>query len=91
MFIVEKRDHATLLPIIRDNIEEGTTIVSDGWAAYNNLTNFGYFHETVIHEENFIDPVSGANTQRIECEWGHAKMLIMKLRRGTTLELYNPI
>lgn len=87
MFNVEKRNEETLLPLILNHIEIGTTIVSDGWPAYRNLPNYGYVHEVVIHEENFIDPITGANTQRIECEWGHAKFLILKLKRGTTMQL----
>ena len=87
MFHVEKRDACTLIPLIMNNIEPGTTIISDGWAAYTRLQYMGYEHEVVIHEENFVDPISGAHTQRIECEWSHAKLLIMHLRRGTTLEL----
>lgn len=87
MFYVEKRDSATLIPLIQANVFEGSVIVSDGWAAYRCLSSLNFSHEVVIHEENFVDPVSGAHTQRIECEWSHAKLLIMKLRRGTTLEL----
>ena len=87
MFYVEKRDAATLIPLIMDNVEAGTLIVTDGWAAYNRIQYMGFYHEVVIHEENFVDPITGANTQRIECEWSHAKLLIMHLRRGTTLDL----
>src|SRR6218665_2038947 len=42
----------------------------------NNIINiatwhgFGYAHETVNHQENFVDPVTGANTRRIECPTG---------------------
>lgn len=44
---VEKRDEATLLPIIQKWIAPGTIIVSDCWKAYCNLENHGYEHGTV--------------------------------------------
>ena len=34
---VEKRDAATLLPLIHEYIAPGTTIYSDKWAAYNKI------------------------------------------------------
>ena len=38
---VEDRSEATLLEIIKEWIEPGTTIVSDCWKAYVNLENHG--------------------------------------------------
>lgn len=57
-FIVEKRDNkATLLHIIKCEIEVGSTIHSDEWRAYStNLCNHDYMHETEIHQLHFIDP-----------------------------------
>ena len=48
---LEKRDKATLLPrsIIQKCIKQGTTIISDGWAAYKTLRNEGYDHYIVNH------------------------------------------
>ena len=37
LFPVEKRDGPTLLQIICDNVEPGSIIYSDGWAAYRQL------------------------------------------------------
>ena len=34
----------TLLAVIRDYIEEGTTIISDSWKVYNCLDKEGYHH-----------------------------------------------
>lgn len=87
MFYVERRNSETLHPIIFSNVELGTIIVSDGWKAYSRLNECGFGHEVVIHDENFVDPITGANTQRIECEWSHAKHMIMRKRRGTTIDL----
>ena len=54
MVHVDRRDAATLLPIIRQHIVPGTTIISDLWAAYNTLGTLGYQHLTVNHTYNLI-------------------------------------
>ena len=51
-----KRDRATLEPIIMDNIEPGATITSDCWKAYDNLGSVGFSHLTVNHSYNFVIP-----------------------------------
>ena len=38
-------------------------------AAHQN----NYHHETVNHTENYVDPTTGAHTQRMEGFWGNAK------------------
>jgi transposase-like protein len=70
---VPKRDSATLLPIILNNILPGTTIISDCWKAYDCLANEGYQHLKVNHTYNFVDPDTGAHTNTIEGLWSHAK------------------
>ncbi|KAI5736131.1 hypothetical protein M8J76_000299 [Diaphorina citri] len=68
---VEKRDSSssTLLQVIQDKIEPGTTIISDCWKAYNCLSDEGFTHLTVNHSFNFVDPDTGAHTQNIERLW----------------------
>ncbi|CAF0966982.1 unnamed protein product [Brachionus calyciflorus] len=87
MFVVDKRDKATLLPIILQHCKPGTEIVSDEWSSYRCLSRNGYKHFTVNHGENFINPVTGKNTQLIECLWNVAKYKIMKSVKGTTRKL----
>ena len=72
-----KRDEKTLNDMILKYVEIGTTIVSDMWAGYKNLDQYGYNHMTVNHSENFVDPITGANTQKIEASWN-----ILKKRLG---------
>ncbi|XGW15266.1 hypothetical protein V3C99_001056 [Haemonchus contortus] len=55
---------------------------------YNNLSNLGYQHETVNHCENFVDPTTGAHTQRIENFWGHLKAKI-RSRHGLKGDLWD--
>ncbi|CAF3729211.1 unnamed protein product [Rotaria socialis] len=74
--LVDRRDAATLLPIIYQYILPGTTIHSDQWAAYNNIRNgpHHYIHFTVNHSQNFVDPLTLTHTQNIENMWMCAKM-----------------
>ena len=60
MVPVDQWDASTLIPIIRQHILPGTTIMSDLWAAYNTLSNQGFIHLTVNHYYIFVDPVTGA-------------------------------
>lgn len=68
----------TLIPIIERECEKGSVIHSDEWPAYGNLNVIGYRHFTVNHQENYVDPVTGANTQGIERSWLDAKTCILK-------------
>lgn len=74
-FIVEKGDRAMLLPIIQHEVEVRSTIHSDEWRAYSNLSDHGYVDKTVNHQHHFIDPETGANTygQSIESTWKRVK------------------
>uniref|UniRef100_A0A914QR49 ISXO2-like transposase domain-containing protein n=1 Tax=Panagrolaimus davidi TaxID=227884 RepID=A0A914QR49_9BILA len=73
---VERRDALTLLPIIQRYIRPGTTIISDLWRAYGGISRLpeGYNHYTVNHSQNFVDPETGAHTNKIESEWQKFKM-----------------
>ena len=72
-----------MLPIIKEEIEVGTTILLDKWKAYATLSNHGYIHQTgYIHSEHFIDPDTGAQTQTIECPWRHVKTRYNIKQRG---------
>ena len=53
---VEKRDAATLLPIIQHHIRPGSVIYCDEWRAYCRLGGMGYTHKTVNNSQNFVDP-----------------------------------
>ncbi|XP_043197239.1 uncharacterized protein LOC122368684 [Amphibalanus amphitrite] len=88
---VDRRDAATLLPLIQRHIAPGTTVYSDEWAAYHGIDAIpggNYIHRTVNHQNNFINPADQAvHTQGIEGAWSRAKLDLMRLKRGTSPEL----
>ena len=70
---VPDRKGETLIDCIYKNIRIGTNIVSDQWSGYNNLDREPFpqpfTHESVNHKENFVNPETGANTQKMERFW----------------------
>ena len=75
-----KRNAGVLSGIIRGHVLPGTTIITDKWKGYVNLSQDGYIHFDVNHSRNFVDPVTGAHTNSVEGMWTHAKHKTM--RRG---------
>eukprot|EP00731_Ephydatia_muelleri_P008965 Em0004g1303a len=87
-FLVEvaRRDAATLLPIIAQHVRPGTTVYSDEWAAYHQLsTATGNVHLTVNHSLHFVDPVTGAHTQGVESMWSSCKRMMREERAMNSL------
>jgi hypothetical protein len=72
-----KRDASTLLTLIKKHVAPGSTIVTDLWRGYFGLEGEGFYHLTVNHAQEFINPVSGANTQIIESSWCHPKKKVV--------------
>lgn len=81
-YVVQDRSGDTLSPLIHSNVEEGSTVASDQWAAYNRLSGEGYKHETVNHSKNFVNPVTGFHTQAIERVWKEGKMWLQRARHA---------
>ena len=75
------RTAGTLLGIIQNRIAPGS-IHSEGFASYNNIVNlpvnppYQHLTLTVIHDQNFVDPVSGACTNRVQCYWKKRKKTV---------------
>ena len=85
---VPDRSRATLIPILKSKIKEGTLIHSDGWGAYFTLASHGYTWDWVNHTKTFKDPVTGVHTNRIEGYWKHMKKGIPHGTRRRTVEEY---
>lgn len=77
LVFVERRDAATLLPLIEQHVLPGSIIHTDEWAAYNGIHRINvqppYTHQTVNHTVNFVDPVTQACTNHVENMWKKAK------------------
>ena len=81
---VPDRTADTLVAIIRDWIEPGTSVISDNWAAYCNLESEGFTHRTVNHSIHFVDPDTGAHTNTIKSTWRAVKVFLGQYNRGKT-------
>ena len=69
-----KRTRKSLWPIIQANIEEGSTIHSDGWRCYRRLGELNYNLRWVNHDQFFVDPSDPTlHTNGIEGLWGKFK------------------
>ena len=53
MFLVERRDADTLLSLIKGHVNQGSTVYTDGWAAYEDLSRRGYTHYVIEHKKAF--------------------------------------
>lgn len=90
---VPKRDAETLGNIIRDFVEEGSTIYSDQWRAYVRFFNANpeYTHRMVNHSIEFVNSEDRrVHTQNIESLWSILKRFLRKrsLNDSTKLEEY---
>ena len=91
MQTVEKRDAATLLPIIERIVRLGSTVHSDEWAAYRKIQQkLNLDHKTVNHSINLVDPATGTHTKNIESYWAKKKykFKVMKVVSSDTLPSY---
>lgn len=69
--VVKDTSAKTLMPIIKENVEFGSTIYSDEWDAYHSLKK-DYYHQIVRHDRGQY--VNGdVTTNRMENYWSHLK------------------
>lgn len=79
---IEERNIENINEIIEKYIKKGTTIYTDCWKGYNNLSKIGYKHKTVNHKKHFKDPVTGVHTNTIEGTWNGLKQSIIPRNRN---------
>ena len=81
-FLVEcpknRRDHHTLLRLIKLYVAPGTIILTDKWKGYSALPRHGYVHLVVNHSRGFVYPLAGVHTNTCEGMWFHAKKHMLR-------------
>ena len=55
--------------------------MTDEWRAYSRIDQLGFTHETVNHQEFFINPINNANTQQIEAFWNRLRFRMVREMR----------
>ena len=83
---VENRSKATLVPLIKTNVKNTSTIYHDDWSSYRNLHEEGYSHGTVNHTVEFISS-DGVCTNTIEGIWANVKQRIRDMHGVRTTHL----
>ena len=78
---VQDRTADTLMAVISDWVEPGTTVVSDYSVAYRDLEAHGYTHETVHRTIGFVDQQTGAHINTIHSTFGHVKAYLNAYNR----------
>ena len=65
----------TLIPIIRENVKEGSKVFTDEFIGYNTLKNSEFKHDFVQHKLREF-AIGDVNTNTIEGFWGQLKRMI---------------
>jgi hypothetical protein len=74
-----RRNSNTLSNIILNNVNSGTTIITDCWRGYSGLSDLNFNHFTVNHSINFVSPDNNEiHTQNVERLWRSIKAVIKK-------------
>ena len=77
---VGKRDHDHIIPIITHHCTPGCVINSNGAKVYKTLNMMNYVHNTIIHKDYFVDPVTKVHTNWIENFWSNLKSVLKSVR-----------
>src|SRR5690606_4188947 len=83
--VVPNVQSKTVLPIIQETVSEGTTVHTDEYQIYNQLSKLGYDHKRVPHSEE-IYVIGNIHTNSIEGFWAQVKNAINGVHHGVTPE-----
>ena len=73
---VDDTKGATLLPIVEQFVEEGSTAYTDELSSYNGLSKSGYEHMFVSHKQREYVRANDIHTNGIEGFWAHFKRVV---------------
>ena len=79
--VVRRRDRATLTQILQRALLPGSEVHTDDWGAYRNLNLYVpnvAVHRIVVHQKQFVDPLTGVHTQEAESAWARLKYHIKR-------------
>jgi len=77
--IVTGRDQVTINKFINDNIEPGSTLITEEWRRYSEYSTAGFWHVTINHSRYYVNPRdSSIHTNTIERLWRTLKERIPK-------------
>jgi len=80
---------AVLISEIQRFIEKGSHISSDSMASYNWLPEYGYVHDVVVYEQEFVDAEDrSVHTQNIEIRNRWTKQTIKSYKSSHALMTY---
>ena len=88
--MVPRRDRATLCGILQRVLLPGSEVHTDDWGAYRNLHRFVanvVVHRTVVHQNNFVDPLTGIHTQEAESAWARIKYHVKREKGIRSLDI----
>lgn len=72
--LTDVRTKEVLHKIVKENVNEASTVITDEWRSYIGLNNFFKAHLTIKHKSNFVDPENPfIHTQTIESLWKQLK------------------
>jgi len=78
---VPDRTADTLMAVISDWIEPGTTVIISCWSAYGDIETQGYTHQTVNRTIGFVAERTDAHTNTIESTNRRAKAFLNPYNR----------
>ncbi len=71
--IVPDVEAKTLLPLITNRVESGSTVYSDTWKSYTGVAAKGYVHRLVKHQKGEYVNEEGNHINGLEGFWGYLK------------------
>ena len=77
-FLVPNRNRGTLLSIILKHVKPGSEIMSDGWTAYEALSEHPYDHYVVNHSRSFVE--GGRGNERVCFLHHHIRFMLFCYR-----------